>query len=232
MVSVSHLLRPAVFLILLSGSAVAAEPAAVDSVLTLPVELDDEYFAKLDDLSCTDLNGFAYGEVPRFVLSDRPDLMYELVLYWENRCLSTEPVFRVALLGSIWDAAFDEDQYDEEVIQHLIDRYDPPSESRIPDLRKKYDEFTQSFADQLLPHVPPISLEAFFCLYYAGKTAEAWALLQSDDLEDTWLRYYYDEEMLYLNRTDPIPNLSCRLICRPLTDRVDARPRGPHACLS
>ena len=180
----------------------------VDSVLTLPVELDEQYFAKLDDLSCTDLNGFAYGEVPRFVLADRPDLLYELVLYWESRCLSTEPVFRIALLGSIWDAVFDEDQYDEEVIQHLIDRYDPPSNSRTPDLRQKYDEFTQSFADQLLPHVPALSLEAFFCLYYSGKTAEAWALLQSDDLLDTWLRYYYDEEMQYLNRKEPIPTLA------------------------
>jgi len=208
MVSPSQLFWPAVFLVLLSGAAVAAGTSAVDSVATLPVELDDEYFAKLEDLSCTDLNGFAYGEVPRFVLSDRPDLLYEFVLYWESRCLTTEPVFRIILLGSIWDAAFDEGEYGEEVIQNLIDRYDPPAKSKTPDLRRQYDEFTTSFADQLLPHVPVRGLEAFFCLYYSGKTAEAWALLKSDDLEDTWLRYYYDQEMLALNRNDPIPNLA------------------------
>jgi hypothetical protein len=204
----SHLYWPVIVLVLLSSPAVAAETAAVDSVATLPVELDDEYFAKLEDLSCTDLNGFAYREVPRFVLSDRPDLLYEFVLYWESRCLTTEPVFRIILLGSIWDAAFDEGQYDEEVIQHLIDRYDPPSKSKTPDLRQEYDEFTQSFADQLLPHNPARSLEAFFCLYYSGKTAEAWALLQSDELEDTWLRYYYDQEMMVLNRKGPIANMA------------------------
>ncbi len=207
MVPKDYLFWPAMVLFLLSGSAVTAQTAPVDSVATLPVELDEEYFTKLDDLNCTDLNGYAYREVPRFVLSDRPDLLYELTLYWESRCLSTEPVFRINLLGSIWDAAFDEGQYDEEVIEHLIERYHPPGKSPTPDLRQKYDEFTQSFADQLLPHVQVGSLEAFFCLFYSGKTAEAWALLQSEDLEDTWLRYFYDEEMKVLDRNDPIPNL-------------------------
>jgi hypothetical protein len=192
---------------LVAAPVVAAETVPADTVATLPVALDEAYFAQLDELSCTDLNGFAYKEIPDFVLADRPDLVYELVLYWKGRCLTTEPVFRAIVLGAIWDAAFDEDLYDEEVIQHLIDRNDPPTKSRTPDLRRRYDEFTQSFADQLLPHVPPRSLEAFFCLYYSGKTPEAWALLTSDDLEDTWLRYYYDQEMRYLNRRDPIPNL-------------------------
>ncbi len=46
-----------------------------------------------------------------------------------------------------------------------------------------------------MPHHSP---EEFFCLFYAGKTAEAWALLKSEDMEDTWIRYYYDQEIIDL----------------------------------
>ncbi len=179
-------------------SPAEADTTAEDTPAPLPVELDEEFFDKLDDQTCTDLNAFAYREVPRFILGDRPDLLYEFVLYWESRCLTTEPVFRLMLLGSIWDGGFDEGIYGEEVIDHLIDRYDPPVKSKFPDLRKNFDEFSQTFADQLLPHVPHRSPQEFFCLFYAGKTAEAWALLDSEDLEDTWLFYYYDQEIIEL----------------------------------
>ena len=195
---------PVIALIMLAGpvgaetSPAEADTTAEGTPAPLPVELDEEFFDKLDDMTCTDLNAFAYREVPRFVLGDRPDLLYEFVLYWENRCLTTEPVFRIMLLGSIWDGEFDEGIYGEEVIDHLIDRYDPPVESKFPDLRKDFDDFSQTFADQLLPHVPHRSPEEFFCLFYAGKTAEAWALLESEGLEDTWLFYYYDQEMIEL----------------------------------
>jgi hypothetical protein len=201
-------------LVLLSGpaaaetSSAATDTTAADTPAPLPVELDEEFFDKLDALTCTDLNAFAYREIPRFVLSDRPDLLYEFVLYWKSRCLNTEPVFRTILLGSIWDAGFDEGQYDEGVIDHLIDRYDPPVQSKFPDLRKKFDGFSTNFADQLLPHVPHHGLEEFFCLFYAGKTAEAWALLESEDLEDTWLRYYYDEEMAELTKSNAVPTFA------------------------
>lgn len=206
------IILPVIVLILLVGPAAAeTTPAEADTIAeatSLPVELDEEFFEKLDDQNCTDLNAFAYREIPRFVLGDRPDLLYEFVLYWESRCMTTEPVFRFMLLGSIWDAGFDEDIYGEEVIDHLIDRYDPPVESKFPDPRKKFDDFSRTFADQLLPHVPHRGLEEFFCLFYAEKTAEAWALLESEDLEDTWLRYYYDEEMAVLTRKNGVATYS------------------------
>jgi len=191
-----------------AADTAAIDTAATDATATLPLELGEEFFTRLDKENCTDLKATAYREIPRYVLSDRPDLLHEFVLYWESRCLTTEPVFRVLVLGSIWDAAFDEDLYDEEVIEYLIDRYDPPTKTKNPDLRKNFDEFSTSFADQLLPHVPYRSIEEFFCLFYAGKTAEAWALLESEDLEDTWLQYYYDEEMAFLTRNDPVPTLA------------------------
>jgi hypothetical protein len=185
-----------------------AGAVAAETMASLPVELDAAYFAKLADLPCTDVKAAAYREVPRFVLADRPDLLYEFVLYWENRCPTTETVFRTLLLGSIWDGGFDEDLYDEDVIEYLIERYDPQTKSRNPSLKKEFDDFTTSWADQLLPHVPHRSLEAFFCLFYAGKTDAAWALLRSEDLEETWLRYYYDEEMTYLAKNTAIPTLA------------------------
>ena len=184
-----------------------AGPAAGQDLPDLPdlPELDDAYFADLDAMTCTDLNGFAYWEVPRFVLDDRPDLLYEFVLYWEDRCLDAEPVFRTRLLGSLWDGEFDESQYDQDVIDQLIDRYDPPVKSKYPELRKDFDDFTVTFADQLLPHMPRRSLEEFFCLFYAGKTREAWDLLAGDDLKDTWLRSYYDQEMEVLTGVRAVP---------------------------
>jgi hypothetical protein len=183
-----------------------APPDTTDTAL--PVELNEEFFDRIDELGCTDLNAFAYREIPRYVLFDRPDLLYEFVLYWEDRCLTTEPVFRIKVLGSIWDAAFDEGLYGEEVLERLIERYDPPVKSKHPDLRASYDAFTASFADQLLPHVPRAGLEEFFCLYYGGETDQAWKLLNSPELEDTWLRYYYDEEVGYLTRTNSVPTLA------------------------
>jgi len=193
-----------------AASAEIAPPdtAAVDTVAVLPVELGEEYFARLDDLKCTELSAFAYKEIPDYVLNDRPDLLYEFVLYWEYRCLSIEPAFRARILGSIWDGAFDESQYGEEVIDRLIDRYDPPVKSKNPQLRKSYDQFTTSFADQMLPHVPYNSLEEFFCLFYSGKTTEAWSLLESEPLEDTWLRFYYDAELMELEGNSAVPTLA------------------------
>jgi hypothetical protein len=181
--------------------------AAVDSAAALPLELGEEFFSKLDARNCAELKETAYREISRFVLNDRPDLLHEFVLYWRDRCLTPEPLFRILILGSIWDAGFNEDLYDERVLDHLIDRYDPQVKEKKPELRRQFDEFTTSFADQLLPHVPRRGLEEFFCLYYGGKTETAWAQLRSDDLEDTWLRYYYDQEMAYLNRNDPVPTL-------------------------
>lgn len=196
------------FVVSLPGAAVADIAPAETSVATLPVELTEEYFERLDELGCTELNAFAYREIPRYVLSDRPDLLYELVLYWEDRCLVTEPIFRIKVLGSIWDAAFDEGMYGEEALDRLIERYDPPVKSKHPDLLAAYNKFTADLSDQLLPHVPRGSLEEFFCLYYKGETAKAWALLESEDLEDTWLRYYYDEEIKYLTQTNSVPTLA------------------------
>lgn len=207
----SQMLRVLIFfgvavVLLLAGSATADIVATeTDSLPPLPDQMDEEFVATLDARNCTDLNAYAYREIPRYVLADRPDLMYEFILYWENRCLGGEPLFRARILGSLWDAAFDEGLYDEDVLDQLIDRYDPPVESKYPDLRKGYDAFTASFADQLLPHVPRQSLEEFFCLFYAGKTDEAWKLLESEALEDTWLRFYYDQEMEFLNRSKAVP---------------------------
>jgi hypothetical protein len=199
-----------IFLVLFGLPAVAlADIAPPDTTATiLPVELTEEYFDRLDQLGCTELNAFAYREIPRYVVADRPDLLYELALYWEDRCLVTEPIFRIKVLGSIWDAAFDEGLYGSEALDRLIERYDPPVKSKHPDLREAFDKFSASFADQLLPHVPRGSLEEFYCLYYKGDTAKAWAMLESEDLEDTWLRYYYDEEIQYLTRTKTVPTLA------------------------
>jgi hypothetical protein len=74
-------------------------------------------------------------------------------------------------------------------------RYDPSEQPKAGSDRAAFDAFTTDFANQMLPHAPVGSLEAFFCLYYSGQTDEAWVLLQGEELEDTWLRYYYNEEI-------------------------------------
>jgi hypothetical protein len=113
MVRGCFIILPVIILVLLAVPVAAetapaeADTTAEDTSAPLPVELDEEFFNKLDQQTCTDLNAFAYREIPRFVLGDRPDLLYEFVLYWESRCMTTEPVFRFMLLGSIWDGGFD-----------------------------------------------------------------------------------------------------------------------------
>jgi hypothetical protein len=193
-------------LLLAASSARAEEPSPPDSVGT-DSELSDELFAQLDELKCKDLDSFAYQTVPGYVLDGKPDQLYEFSLYWEARCGRSEPLTRMLILGSIWDDAFDEAIYDYGIIDALVDRYDPERKSATPELKQDFDAFTSDFADQLLPHVAYRSLEAFFCLFYAGQTEEAWDLLKSGDLEETWLRYYHDEEMQRLGRSKGVANV-------------------------
>lgn len=183
------LLGWALGLLLASAPVVAQE--APDSTAT---QVD------LGALSCDELETVFYQQVPRDVYDDQPDQLYELVLLADERCDFGEAVGRIRILASIWDGSFDEAIYGFEVIGWLVDRYDPAHQP-APDTDAAYfNEFTTNFADQLLPHVAAGSLEEFFCLYYSGQTAIAWKLLQSEALEDTWLRYYYDEEIGRLER--------------------------------
>ncbi len=186
-----RLLLPA-FLTIAAPLCAQTEPdsTAVITPETVPPLLDT-----LDELSCEELEQVFHGRIPRYVYGDQTDQVYELVLYLDDRCDYGEPLGRIRILASIWDDAFDEVIYGYEVIGWLADRYDsgkqPPPDSE----REVFDRFTTNFANQLLPHVPSHSLEEFFCLFYAGQTDAAWDLLQSEDLEDSWLRYYYDEEI-------------------------------------
>ena len=169
------------------------EPASTETDSTGTVE--PHYLDTLPDLSCQELEQVFYREIPRAVYDDLPDELYELVIFATDACDIGEPLTRTQILASIWDDNFQEVIYGYEVIAALADRYDPDTLAEPGSDREVFDTFTTDFASQMLPHVPSGSLEEFFCLYYSGHPAEAWDMLQSEDLEDTWLRYYYEEQI-------------------------------------
>jgi len=154
----------------------------------------------LANLPCQDLEVRFYLEIPRNVYDDLPDQVFEWVMRLDAECELGEPMGRTQILASIWDGNFQEIIYGYQVISWLADRYDPVKQPKPDSDRALFDTFTVDFASQMLPHTEAGTLERFFCLFYAGQKERAWALLQTDDLVDTWLRYYYDDEVHKLRR--------------------------------
>ena len=155
---------------------------------------------------CAAVSLEAYATVPALFYEDRPDSLAGLLLRWDEACGPAEPIQRTRILAAVWDDAFDESLYDRTVIDDLArygrrleDGVDPEAD----DPRERYDAFTVSLADQLLPHTDRAGLEAFFCLFYSGRTDEAWRLLGSDALADTELARRYENELELLRVPQP-----------------------------
>ncbi|MFT5314579.1 MAG: hypothetical protein ACI9UK_000400, partial [Candidatus Krumholzibacteriia bacterium] len=176
----------------------------VSILALLPGELlaQDALSDSLLNLPCKDLEELFYRQIPRNVYDDLPDQVFGWVLRLDAECEMGEPMGRTQILASIWDGNFQEIVYGYQVISWLVDRYDPDKQAEPGSDRALFDTFTTDFSNQMLPHTLDGSLEQFYCLYYAGQVDEAWGLLQSEALEDTWLRYYYDEEVHNLSRAD------------------------------
>jgi len=153
-------------LVLLAGAAAAAEP----------------YDVPAGGVGCTTLAGHAYDEIPRLFVDADPDSLLLFLERWETACGPHEIVTRVRVLGAIWDGAFSEDLYGAEIQDHLEQREDELLRGVAPDTaRAAFDAFTVDLAQQLLPHQQSGSLEEFFCLFYGGQTAAAWALFESEE---------------------------------------------------
>jgi len=153
--------------------------------------------AAADEARCRDLSREAYGLVPRLFTDDRPDSLFGLILDWGDACGPREVVQRTRILAAIWDDAFSEEVYGDDIFDDLV-AFRRVAESRpdaaSDDPAARYDAFTMSLADQLLPHTDRGSLEAFFCLFYSGRTSAAWELLASDDLAGSELARWYANE--------------------------------------
>jgi len=170
-------------LLMLSG------PAAAGELFTQPEA----------GVGCRTLAQHAFDEIPALFVAADPDSLLLLLDRWEMTCGPHEVITRARILGAIWDGAFDESLYGQNIMADLLQRADEMEAGAAPDsARARYDEFTINLANQLLPHQPTDSLEAFFCLYYAGRVEEARALLDADELADTSLAYRFElarEEM-------------------------------------
>lgn len=149
---------------------------------------------------CARASLHAYEALPAAVYADRPDSLLDLVNVWAGACGRREEIVRIRILGSIWDGGFAEDLYDARIIDDLLEFeaagvVDPGGGPDDPTLqaREAFATFTASFADQLLPHVPGDSPQAFFCLFYSGRTDAAWDLLRGQALAGTDLRRHYDQ---------------------------------------
>lgn len=181
-------------------------------------------YDRLDRFACTEVAYLLYLWIPDYFYSDEPDSVVDVINYWDVACGPAEPITRIRILGSIWDGSFNEEMYDETIIDELIWRYDPvrthgfdgefhpdlasggvASESDFVANRDSYDQFTTDLADQLLPHVPPGSLEAFFCLFYSGQQAAAFELLKSDRLSETKLGVLHRREVRLMTEDRWVP---------------------------
>ena len=144
--------------------------------------------------------------MPALFYADLPDSLAGVLLRWQEACGLTEALQRTRILAAIWDDAFDEWVYEDTIIDDLV-AYGPlvaaGRSDASDDPRERYDAFTVSLADQLLPHTRRGSQEAFFCLFYSGQVSEAWTLLRSDDLAGTWLARLYDNELELLQMPRP-----------------------------
>ncbi len=133
----------------------------------------------------------AWDLAPRLVELDRPDLLADFLVFWDDRCGESEPLARTRVLAAIWDGAFDESVYDGNIAAHL-EAWETREAATLTTGRNEFDAFMSAFADQLLPHQVTGSLAEYFCLEYSWRLDEAAALLAEDQLAETWLRWYRD----------------------------------------
>ena len=162
-------------------------------VAARPATADESFGQPTGGVGCLTLARHAYDEIPALFVAGDPDSLLLLLDRWEESCGSHEVITRARILGAIWDGAFDEALYGANLTTDLLQRADEMAAGDAPDpARVRYDDFTINLAGQLLPHQPPVSLEAFFCLYYAGNVEEAWLLLDTQELAYTSLVYRFD----------------------------------------
>jgi hypothetical protein len=175
---------------LLGAPSAQAVPAFADSLLQ-----DAPDFASMRgdllSLTASEVAETAWTLVPRLVVLDRPDLLAEFLQFWEDRCGGSEPITRTRLLAAIWDRAFDEGLYDENLGADLV-AWETRDPQQLSGGRADYDAFTVTFADQLLPHQEEGSLPEYFCLVYSDRFEQAATVLADDRLADTWARWYRD----------------------------------------
>jgi hypothetical protein len=185
--------------------------AAVDSISGPETP---SLFALMDTLDCDGVSRVCQQTIPSLFFTGLPDSLLEVLYYWEDACGMAEPITRTMILGAIWDRAFVEDLYGDEIMDFLVWYEDPArlqgygrdvdpdlapggvaSEADFTTEREAFDAFTISLADQLLPHTQADTPEHFFCLFYSGRSQEAWRLLQGNALKGTYLKRQYDWEL-------------------------------------
>jgi hypothetical protein len=204
-------------------------PAAADTSRLDPTGADGTDTLGLGDLvggldtwePCEAASEWAYAVIPELFYAGRVDSLFAELGDWEYGCGPAEPVFRTAVLASIWEGSFSENLYDAGVIDHLMwftekqrrvyveaygNRLSPffPVASPADDMpgRAEYDSFTADVAYQLLPHLEPGSLEEAFALHYmSGPDGAIFARLGEHRYPDTDLQAYYDAEVRRLRRS-------------------------------
>jgi hypothetical protein len=183
-----------------AGDSAAAAPAdtmaAGDDFQLTPALLE-----RLGEEDCRTVAGYAYRALPFWIVGGDAASVFDFLFFWESRCGADEPVQRMWILATIWEGAFDESYYGEDVTDHLIARWEGDPDDRST-LRADFDAFTVDMADQMLPHQPRGSVEEFWCLFYSGRVGEAWALLDGSTLSDTWVRHYRDETVARHRKND------------------------------
>ena len=169
--------------------------------------------------TCSGVTELAFAAVPDLLHTDRLDSLFSLLGRWNAACGPSEAIMRTAILASIWEGTFDESMYDAGIMDHLLWGREKTERVHVQAHLNpispfyavaspvdgtlgiaRYDSFTTTLADDMLPHAPPASPEEFFCLFYSGHKPEALARLRDQYYAGTELQNHYNIEVDDLTR--------------------------------
>jgi hypothetical protein len=160
-------------------------------------------------ITCQDIEYNAQFLIPEYYHKDSKDTLNSIIEYWQSHCGLREAIIRCKILLAIDNDEFNEDLYDAYILNCLTDyMYSFESYRNIngevyisnnwgyfysqPDTLGK---FTVNLARKLLKRDDLEAIETFFLRMYSNDYEGTFAMLQSDEFNDTEIQKYYLNEI-------------------------------------
>ncbi len=150
--------------------------------------------------------------IPRYYREGKIDSLKLILDFWEDRCGENSRILYTRLLLAIKDGEFTDDMYDEEIIDELIsyrrimesiNQYGYPQRSFFgggfdPEVRRKFDEFTEKLARDGLANSDTTSVAFLLGLFFCREFNVFFEKLKTPMYEGTKLQQYYFRTVEYL----------------------------------
>jgi len=177
------------FIIFIFGNVCAQDDANIERLMTKRV------------LNCVDITLNSSQLIPDFYYENKMDSLVIVLNYWERKCGLCEPIMRIKILLSIYDDNFNENIYDENVIDYILAYnteiyYSPWSENAYLNyVDESFNAFTHILASDLLKNNEEENLPTLFQKYYLQDNYPIFKELKSDLYNDTYLKRYYQNAL-------------------------------------